>query len=1598
MGTTTVQKWPSILWVLGLAGATLALLLVGVSRAETPAEVDAPVVTHAAAADGSGLAAFTTPHLHAGLTETFCLVYTATSPISTDGGIRVADAEFNGMGWAMWQRFQNKNPAESGYLTATMTGAGVTLEISRVQGISPQYPSYTTILVTSGQLNVGDEVTLCFDNGRTPHRAYRAVEWQTLTDADGNGTFAPISRPPRLNILPASTPALMVATGPTFVEKGVPFTLTVRVLDEYSNPCEEFVDTLTFTSTDTLAVLPPAASPFPPGSGVREFSITLNTLGIQYAYVTPAGPLPTINSSPFVVVDSLDAQPQLFWGDLHGHHGHVYTTTQGRRVDEYMEYARDVSDLDFCCESHKSSSYYNTMEVQAEVAASVPQYNDPGRFVTFRGYEWMGQSGTGHHNVYFSHPGLFADLIYSPDDAASDTLDELWRLLDENLPAGVEAIAPPHAFLNSNTDWHDFEELTLNRRFRPLGEVYSHWGNSEFGGSSAREALIYGNRIGFYGSSDTHFAYPGNPQTESWGDRGQDAVGGLAAVRAYTLTREALWEALTNRQTYATEGERIYLDFTVNGYPMGSEISATLAPHVVVTAAGTAPITEILVFKGTYVTGTITPGQINDYYTIITSATPGELVTSFEVTDMDFDTNAFYYVRVTQADGRRAWSSPVWVDYGSRIYLPAVLASASCAATPALSEAPVVSRAPAGGERARSSSAWVGDGAPVDLWAACGDGTLDPGEALVSCPADAQIAQRSWLTLTDGAPAVLVGDRALSGGEGTVVPMIGLYVYNAPNVTGFVPYTSTAWVPYMEEQVDRVISAGLSYLGFRDGTGVDAYQGPPYPDQGDLANPANWDWDNVDQIFHYAAQRGVYLLPTFSTSHAPGWWVESPITHTDMVQVADDGQLWRTTISFHNPEFWADVDPIYATIIAHFRDHPALLGWDVRVGQGENNYPPPYTMDIFNPPTTWCDYSPYARQRFRAWLRELYQDDVNLLRTAWMSPTVTFETVAIPRPMDQITPTTSSEMIPFVNGSADLRPEFRDWLAFRLDEKWAETQHFVELFGTLGPDHVVLNAASIPLINSDPRGGTQDGNRAYLAPSPDVFIYHPRIAHVDKAPGFNTSRSVLYNADQYAVRSGKLTIWGNEETSELTEGYDVDNIWRLDSVDIMHAAMAQGDGWVTGIEGEDDPSYMLPSWDATERAEMRRLAPIHSTPGLRPPQPEIAILADDFNDGFNYPLAGQIAAETSCDIDRREFAQRLFDNGLAYDLLTVDDVISYPAHLNDYAAVLVTNLSRLDTAVATKLAQYRDGGGGLFIAGVTGVLDGYGRPDTTALETLLGVGIAGLLTSESDIAEWQFDVDDTLVGSLLGTTVSDNLYYIPRLPPSSGFTEVAHLTSGGGEPVVGYKDKTVFWFPRLAMDGLQQLQFQKNLWSLFGVTPDVTAPGHVEATGGNYKSIFTPNPTTVDVALDDAISTTGGLVWDWNGMRLVEVVPPGPTPKITLDTGENASYFLGVTPRTDAVQFVALSGGLLGPVLDDVAAHTYAVGVYRTMPGQLVTVAICPGSWSIRSVSTISATLAGARFDPSGQVYLVTAYPLEERLTITLEYERRVYLPAVMRD
>jgi hypothetical protein len=201
----------------------------------------------------------------------------------------------------------------------------------------------------------------------------------------------------------------------------------------------------------------------------------------------------------------------------------------------------------------------------AEVQAVTRALNAPGRFVTFPGYEWQGDGSSGDHNVFMLHEG---GTVY-----CCDTLPELYaRIRGQDALVIPHHIAYPRKMRGKN--WDEWDPV-----LSPVCEIFSIHGCSEtdeeliglrqnshmgpgFGAGTWESALARGLRVGAIASSD------------SWRDMPGPHGRGLAAVLATSCTREAIWDAFAARRTYAVTGDRILLEFTCNGAPMGSEIAA----------------------------------------------------------------------------------------------------------------------------------------------------------------------------------------------------------------------------------------------------------------------------------------------------------------------------------------------------------------------------------------------------------------------------------------------------------------------------------------------------------------------------------------------------------------------------------------------------------------------------------------------------------------------------------------------------------------------------------------------------------------------------------------------------------------------------------------------------------------------------------------------------------------------------------------------------------------------------------------------------------------------------------------------------------------
>jgi len=348
---------------------------------------------------------------------------------------------------------------------------------------------------------------------------------------------------------------------------------------------------------------------------------------------------------------------RLFWGDLHGqsqYHGWNPVERIGiscNTPEECYRYARDIAGLDFCAITDSAGI---AKEGWRETVETALRMNEPGRFVTFQGAE-VGDNRHGHRNLIFAgndpEPGIVGDKV----GMRADMLAELETPNIQKRYAGREdVILIPH-HTKMWLDW-DCYEPTLE----PVLEIYSIWGSGERQGTDlwdlremtggAQEAWTRGYKVGVVAGSDTHAGLPGRSLPCSDRDDFLRYPAGLAAVWTLELTRKGIFEALRAGRCYGTTGVRIILETFISDYPMGSEVAwmnMSTPRQFRVNVWGTDELEAVVVIKNR-----------EDAYTIRPKSDHVEFAWNDSTRGRKGD---YYYVRVIQRDGNRAWSSPIWL-------------------------------------------------------------------------------------------------------------------------------------------------------------------------------------------------------------------------------------------------------------------------------------------------------------------------------------------------------------------------------------------------------------------------------------------------------------------------------------------------------------------------------------------------------------------------------------------------------------------------------------------------------------------------------------------------------------------------------------------------------------------------------------------------------------------------------------------------------------------------------------------------------------------------------------------------------------------------
>lgn len=299
---------------------------------------------------------------------------------------------------------------------------------------------------------------------------------------------------------------------------------------------------------------------------------------------------------------------RLWWGDVHNHCNVTYG--HGDLVDA-LAAAREQ--LDFCSVTPHAMwpdiPHYDDPGMQWVInyhldafrrlreggydkyVQMLREWNDPERFLTFASYECHSMEHGDHVALCREYDTPLVECTSVPD-------------LKEKLHGRKVYVTPHHmgyieGFRGYNWKaWQEGDEMT------PFVEMFSRHGlaESDMGDydylhdmgprtyeGSVQYGLEQGHVFGLMCSTDQHAGYPG-----SYGD-------GRIGVLADALDKDRLWDSMGRRHIMGVTGDKIKVDFSINGAVMGDVISAGRRREIFVNVEAQNYIDYVDVVKNTAV-------------------------------------------------------------------------------------------------------------------------------------------------------------------------------------------------------------------------------------------------------------------------------------------------------------------------------------------------------------------------------------------------------------------------------------------------------------------------------------------------------------------------------------------------------------------------------------------------------------------------------------------------------------------------------------------------------------------------------------------------------------------------------------------------------------------------------------------------------------------------------------------------------------------------------------------------------------------------------------------------------------------------------------
>ncbi len=331
-------------------------------------------------------------------------------------------------------------------------------------------------------------------------------------------------------------------------------------------------------------------------------------------------------------------------GDLHRHTDISPDGIGDGSLLDLYRYAVNAAQLDYILvtDHNYGGTEYNWWRTEK----SEDVFSIPGRFQTLFGTERSVPYPNGHRNTIFTRRGV-RELAISPEEreGKANTGPVLYPYLRR-----FEGITTPHtSATDQGTDWRDNDP-----DLEPLVELYQGLhANYEYEGAPRAETEQ--QRYYYHGGPWRPAGFVWNAWAKGYKLGVQASSDHIATHDSYACVlveereeggREGIVRAMRQRHAYAAT-DNIILEVRMGEHVMGDVFETRGNPPLEVRVIGTGPIERVEVIRNNRFVHTLRPGRAAAEFSFLDREAPaGE---------------SYYYVRVEQAGGQMAWSSPIWV-------------------------------------------------------------------------------------------------------------------------------------------------------------------------------------------------------------------------------------------------------------------------------------------------------------------------------------------------------------------------------------------------------------------------------------------------------------------------------------------------------------------------------------------------------------------------------------------------------------------------------------------------------------------------------------------------------------------------------------------------------------------------------------------------------------------------------------------------------------------------------------------------------------------------------------------------------------------------